>query len=211
MEGSGIDLEMNVDPRLPKRRDRGIGCIGSGFVMPDIHLVAYQRAGFRPVALASRTPEHARQAAALRGVPKVHDTWRQLIANPEVEILDIAFPPDQQLEIIREAAKQKHIKGILAQKPLAMNWHQAKEAVDACREAGVKLAVNSNMRYDQSMRALKTVLQRGFLGQPVIASIDMRAIPHWQPFLEACDRLTLLNMAFTTSMSSATSSGTPSG
>ena len=60
MEGSGIDLEMNVDPRLPKRRDRGIGCIGSGFVMPDIHLVAYQRAGFRPVgpgfAHAPNTP-----------------------------------------------------------------------------------------------------------------------------------------------------------
>ncbi|MGA2480702.1 MAG: Gfo/Idh/MocA family oxidoreductase [Spirochaetia bacterium] len=195
MESSVIDLDMNIDARLPKRLDRGIGCIGSGFIMRDVHLVAYQEAGFRPVALASRTVEHARQAAALRGVPKVHDTWRQLIADPEVEILDIAFPPDQQLQIIKEAARQKHIKGILAQKPLAMNWRQAREAVDTCKKAGVKLAVNSNMRCDQSMRALKTVLQRGYLGEPVIASIDMRAIPHWQPFLEAYDRLTLLNMS----------------
>jgi predicted dehydrogenase len=195
MENVKIDLDMNIDPRMPKRRDRGIGCIGSGFIMRDVHLAAYQAAGFRPVALASRTPEHARQAAELRGVPKVHDTWRQLIADPDVEILDIAFPPDQQVQIITEAVKHRHIKGILAQKPLAMSWRQAREAVDACRKAGVKLAVNSNMRYDQSMRALKTVLQRGYLGQPVMASIDMRAIPHWQSFLEAYDRLTLLNMS----------------
>jgi predicted dehydrogenase len=195
MAESTINLDMNIDPRLPKRKDHGIGCIGSGFIMRDVHLVAYHDAGFRPVALASRTPDHARQAAALRGVPKVHDNWKQLIADPQVEILDIAFPPDQQLEIIKEAVKQKHIKGILAQKPLAMNFGQAKEAVAACAKAGVKLAVNSNMRYDQSMRALKTVLQRGYLGDPVIATIDMRAIPHWQPFLEAYDRLTLLNMS----------------
>jgi predicted dehydrogenase len=190
-----IDLDMNISPRMPKRRDFGIGCIGSGFIMRDVQLVSYQAAGFCPVALASRTPEHARQAATLRGVPKVHDTWKTLIADPEVEILDIAYPPDQQLEIIREAVKQKHIKGILAQKPLAMNWRQAREAVEACRAAGVKLAVNSNMRYDQSMRALKTVLQRGYLGEPVVATIDMRAIPHWQPFLADYDRLTLLNMS----------------
>ena len=40
------------------------------------------------------------------------------------------------------------------------------------------------MRYDQSMRALKTALDRGYLGEPVLATIEMRAIPHWQTFLE---------------------------
>jgi predicted dehydrogenase len=192
---SEIDLDLNIAPRMPRRRDHRIGCIGAGFIMRDVHLASYRSAGFNPIALASRTPEHARQAAELRGVPRVHDTWKKLIADPEVEILDIAFPPDQQLEIIREAVKQKHIKGILAQKPLAMNYRQAKEAVDACGTAGVKLAVNSNMRYDQSMRALKTVLQRGYLGEPVLGTIEMRAIPHWQQFLESYDRLTLLNMS----------------
>jgi predicted dehydrogenase len=33
------------------------------------------------------------------------------------------------------------------------------------------------------------------LGEPVIATIEMRAIPHWQPFLEGTDRLTLQNMS----------------
>ena len=49
-------------------------------------------------------------------------TGRSSSPTATVEILDIAFPPDQQLEIIREAVKHRHIKGILAQKPLAMNY-----------------------------------------------------------------------------------------
>ena len=38
------------------------------------------------------------------------------------------------------------------------------------------------MRYDHSVRALKTLLDRGALGAPVLATIDMRAIPHWMPW-----------------------------
>ena len=81
-----------------------------------------------------------------------------------MEIVDIAYPPDQQLEIVREAAKRPHVKGILAQKPVAFTLAEAVEMVKVCDENGKKLGVNHNMRYDQSMRALKTLLDRGELG-----------------------------------------------
>lgn len=57
-----IDLDMNIDPVMPKKRDFGIGCIGSGFIMRDVQLVAYNDACFKPVAIASRTTAHAREA-----------------------------------------------------------------------------------------------------------------------------------------------------
>ncbi|MEI6389032.1 MAG: Gfo/Idh/MocA family oxidoreductase [Spirochaetota bacterium] len=190
-----LDLDLNIDAALPANKDRGIGCIGAGFIMRDCHLVAYRSAGFRPVAIASRTRARAEEVAKLREIPKVFAGWRELIMDPEVEILDIAFPPDQQLEIVSAAVRQKHIKGILVQKPIALNYSDAVKIVQLCADAGIKLGVNSNMRYDQSIRALKTLLNRGYLGEPVLATIDMRAIPHWQPYLEAYDRLTLLNMS----------------
>src|SRR5262249_30429137 len=40
------------------------------------------------------------------------------------------------------------------------------------------------MRYDQSVRYLKALLDRGLLGEPVLATIEMRAIPHWMPWAE---------------------------
>jgi len=196
MAKSIIDLDLNINPVMPKKMDFGIGCIGSGFIMRDVQLVASQDAGFNPVAIASRNKENAKAAAELRGVPKVHDTWQDLIRDKDVEILDIAYPPHLQLEVIKGAVSESsHIKGVLAQKPLAMNLEVARKSVNLCREAGIKLAINSNMRYDQSMRALKTILDKGYLGEPVFATIEMRAIPHWQEFLKEYGRLTLLNMS----------------
>ena len=37
-----------------------IGAIGAGFIMADVHLASYKQAGFPVVAIASRTPAHAK-------------------------------------------------------------------------------------------------------------------------------------------------------
>ena len=190
-----IDFDLNIDPVMPKRKDFKIGCIGSGFIMRDCHLVAYRDAGFNPYAIASRTYANSKAVAKIHNIPKVYETWQQLVDDSDIEILDIAYPPDRQLEIIKYAVKQKHhIKGILCQKPLAMNFDEARQIVELCEEAGIKASVNSNMRYDQSIRALKTILDKGYLGKLVLATIEMRAIPHWQEFLKKYDRVEILNM-----------------
>src|SRR5947209_6518052 len=155
-------------PKLPRRRDWRIGCVGAGFIMRDCHLVAYRQAGFNPVGIASRHPDNAKAVAELRGVPRVHATVDELLADSQVEVLDIAVPPDVQPGIIRQAVQHgDHIRGILAHKPLAMSYREAKECVMLCAKAGIALGVNQNMRYDQSVRALKDILTRGWLGEPV--------------------------------------------
>jgi predicted dehydrogenase len=190
-----IDLNLEHLPVPPGKKDFRIGAVGAGFIMRDIHLVAYQNAGFKVVAIASRDPATARATAELRGVPKVYDTWQELLADDSIEVLDVAVPPHAQPEIVHAALRHPHIRGILAQKPLATNYRNASEVVLACERAGVRLGVNQNMRYDQSIRALKTVLRRGYLGEPVLGTIEMRAIPHWKPWSQNYDRLTLLVMS----------------
>src|SRR3954467_6657437 len=189
------DFDLNTGPNLPEKTDFGIGCIGAGFIMRDIHLPAYNEAGFRPVAIASRTPGNARTAAEQKEVPKVYDPGEELLDAPAVKIADTPSPPDQQLEIVREAASRPHVKGILAQKPVAFTLEEAVEMVKICDETGTKLGVNHNMRYDQSMRALKTLLDRGELGTPVVAEIVMNARPHWQEFIKPYGQIALLNMS----------------
>lgn len=190
-----VDLNFAVDPVMPERKDFRIGCIGAGFIMRDCHLVAYRDAGFNPQAITSLSLEESKAIAARHNIPKIYETWQELIADPEIEIVDIAIPPDAQLGVIKELVKQnRHIIGVLCQKPLAMNYEEARLIVELCEEAGIKLGVNSNMRYDQSIRALKSILNQGLLGKSVLATIEMRAIPHWQEFLKRYDRLEILNM-----------------
>jgi predicted dehydrogenase len=187
-------LEEATLPALPKKKDFSIGCIGAGFIMNDCHLVAYRNAGFNPVAISS-LPDGSRDSVAKRhNIGKVYDTWQQLVDDTAIEILDIAVPPDVQMDVIRYAAKKSHLKGIQAQKPAAMSLAEVREIAAISKAAGIPIAVNSNMRYDQSMRALKYALDQGLLGKPVLATIEMRAIPHWQEFLKKYPMLEIYSM-----------------
>jgi predicted dehydrogenase len=186
---------VNYRPRLPKHKNTPIGCIGSGFIMADCHLVAYRKVGFNPVAIASRTPAHTRRIAERHGL-KAYDTYEEMLESGTVEVIDVAVPPDAQIDVIKNVCRyKKQIRGILAQKPLGINYAQAKEIVQLCRRAGITLAVNQNMRYDQSIRACKSLLDQGLLGEPVLATIDMRAIPHWMPWQERHGWVTLRIMS----------------
>lgn len=186
---------LNHLPVMPQRADWRIGCIGAGFIMRDCHLVAYRSARFNPVAITSRDLAKAQSVAEMHAIPTVHSSIDALLADESIEVLDIAVPPDVQPEILMRAAKCRHLRGILAQKPLAMSVRQARECVDACEQAGIVLAVNQNMRYDQSIRAAKSLLDQQLLGEVVFASIDMRAIPHWMPWSESLPSLSTFVMS----------------
>ena len=178
---SELPVDLRYEPVMPADRTPGIGCIGAGFIMADCHLVAYRNAGFNPVAIANRTRSRAQEAAERHGIDKVYEDYEELLADPAVEVVDIALPPDLQRGVVDRICEgyAGKIRGILAQKPLAMTYEDARHIVETCSAAGITLAVNQNMRYDQSIRALKDLLGRGLLGEPVLATIDMRAIPHW--------------------------------
>jgi predicted dehydrogenase len=173
-------------PSWPTRRDVGVGVVGAGFIVRDCHLVAYAEAGFPVVGITSRTHARAREVADARGISRVFPSVEAMLEEPAVQIVDIAVPPAEQPGVIRQVlAGGRHVRGILAQKPLALALNEACALVEECTQAGVLLQVNQNMRYDQSVRAARHLLDHGVLGEPVLATIEMRAIPHWMPW--ACD------------------------
>lgn len=188
-------MDLDIGPKLPTRRDWRIGVLGSGFIVNDCHLVAYRQAGFNPVAIASRTRATAEEVARRHSVPRVYDRPGELLDDPSIEVLDIAVPPNAQLPLILEACARRTVRGILAQKPLGMNYAEARTAVQACAQAGITLGVNQNMRYDPSVRGAWQLLREGRLGEPVVASIDMRAIPHWMPWQKNLGWVTLRIMS----------------
>jgi len=191
-----IDLNLEHMPQPPRKKDYRIGVIGAGFIVRDVHLVAYQRAGFNVQAIACADAAQAREVASARRVPRAYESVDELLSDESLEVLDIAVPPGEQLGVISEVVKHaSHIKGVLAQKPLSIDYGQALAIVEMCESAGIVLAVNQNMRYDQSIRACKKLLDRGDLGEPVLGTIEMRAITHRKPWARDCGRVTLMIMS----------------
>ena len=182
-------------PPLPMDRTPAIGCIGAGFIMADCHLPAYRAASLNVRAISSRREAAARDVAKRHGIAVVHPDVTSLLDDPALSVIDIAVPPDVQPEIIREACRRPHLRGILAQKPLAGSCVEAAGLVRACREAGKTLVVNQNMRYDHAVRSCGRLLARGELGEPVLGTIEMRAIPHWMDWQQRQGWVTLRIMS----------------
>ncbi len=70
-----VSEQLDYLPELPRDLSVGIGCIGSGFIMADCHLVAYRAAGLNPLAIASRRIESARQVADRHDIESVYETY----------------------------------------------------------------------------------------------------------------------------------------
>src|SRR5580658_6694209 len=104
-------MDLNIHPPLPQRKDFRIGILGSGFIVSDCHLVSYRKAGFNPVAIASRSRENAAKVAARHAIPKIHDSYEQSLDDKSIEVLDIAVPPNAQLALIKAACERRTVKG----------------------------------------------------------------------------------------------------
>src|SRR2546425_8382654 len=101
-------MDLNIRPPLPRRKDFRIGLLGSGFIITECHLVSYRKAGFNPVAIASRNRANAEKTAQRHHIPKVYDTYEQLLDDASIEVLDIGVPPNAQLGLIKQARSEEH-------------------------------------------------------------------------------------------------------
>lgn len=173
-----MNLDLEYRPVLGTKTDYGIGIIGAGGIVNAAHLPAYRKAGFNVIGLTDKDVDKANQTARDFEVPRVFPTVESLLEDPAVEIVDIAVPPWHQKELVRKATSAG--KHLLCQKPLSNVYAEAVEIVEMAEERGVKLAVNQQMRWDQAVRASRTLLNRGLLGEPASAVIDVSILTEWR-------------------------------
>lgn len=185
-------FEVDYKPHLPQKTDYGIAFCGTGGIVQYAHIPAYKKAGFKLVGCYDLNADTARKVAADHGLPRAYATLDELLADPAVEIVDIAVPPWEQLKVVRQiAAAGKHM---LCQKPMADTFSDAVEIVELARKAGVKQAINHQMRWDAGIRASKHLVEQGIIGQPTDVQIQVNTATPWHmwPWLAAVPRLEVL-------------------
>ena len=94
---------------LPAKTDYGIGIIGCGGIVNYAHLPAYTSARFRVLACYDRDPEAAQRTARDHGIPRVAASIAELVAEPSIDIIDVAITPWDQPAVAAQAiAAGKH-------------------------------------------------------------------------------------------------------
>lgn len=140
-----------------------VGLIGCGFIGPH-HLDAIRRLGFADVtAVATRSAEDARAKADAHHIAKSYGDWRELLADPEIDVVDITTPTRSHAEIaIAAAVAGKHV---IVDKPMALTTAEAEAMLDAARSAGVVHAVTFSIRYNVMLQQLRGMVGEGEVGE----------------------------------------------
>jgi predicted dehydrogenase len=90
------------------------------------------------------------------------DNFAPVLADPAVDAVFLATPHSLHCaQVIACAAARKPV---FCEKPLALTQADAKRMFDACRKAGVPLAVGHNRRFWPSINALREIVASGLLG-----------------------------------------------
>jgi predicted dehydrogenase len=115
------------------------------------------------VAIAGRDEAAVAEAARRYGYERPYTDWRELIADPRVELFDNGGPNGLHAEpCIAAAAAGKHI---LCEKPLGRTREEAKAMLDAVAGKPIKHMVGFNYRFVPAIRHAYDLIQSGALGE----------------------------------------------
>ncbi len=152
-------------------REIRIGVVGAGW-MAKAHSTAFRNVamlfGTEPAVpvletIADIDPDRARDAAATLGFARWTEDWRDLIADPAVDVVDITTPNNAHGEIAIAAARAG--KHIYCEKPLALTAAEALEMTEAAEAAGVITLVGFNYLKNPAQALARDLIDAGEIGE----------------------------------------------
>jgi D-apiose dehydrogenase len=143
------------------------GIVGCGFFgqiqleswrrMPEVEIVA---AADPDLGRASRAAGHAYASA------------EEMLDREQLDFIDIATRPDSHVDIVKAAAERG--LPVICQKPMAPTWMDAVAMVDAAENAGIRLMIHENWRWQPWYREAKRRIDAGDIGEPLGYSMRTR-------------------------------------
>ena len=172
-EGEIPAPDLPYQPRDPENYRPAIGLIGCGGIS-EMHLRAYQNAGYHVAALCSRDrarvegrrDEFYPQAAT-------YLDYRELLARDDIEVVDVTPHPEERVPILEAAIDAG--KHVLSQKPFVVDLDVGAALVAQAEAQGVKLAVNQNGRWAPHFSYMRQAVATGLVGR--VQSVQFAV--HW--------------------------------
>ncbi|MFP7442913.1 Gfo/Idh/MocA family oxidoreductase [Bacillus infantis] len=133
-----------------------VGVIGTGFIGPT-HIEAVRRLGFvEVVGVATSSFEKAKEAAAELGLAKAYSDYREMLADPEIEVVHNCTPNHLHFSINKEIILAG--KHVLSEKPLAMTSQESAVLLELAKKHGVVHGINFNYRQMASVQNIEKMV-----------------------------------------------------
>ena len=141
-----------------------VGIIGAGRI-GQVHAksITYHIPQAKIVAISDIYVEGAKKVAEELGIPNYYEDYHEILNNPEINAVLICSSTDTHADIAVEAAKAG--KNIFCEKPVDLTVAKIKKVIEAVDEAGVKLQIGFNRRYDHNFAEIKNLENKGKIGE----------------------------------------------
>lgn len=160
-------------PPHPKTYRPRIAMIGTGGISAS-HLDAYGTAGWDVAALWNRTRSKAEEKAAeYCPQARIAEDWQALLADSDIDVVDITLHPEHRAPVIRAALEAG--KHVLSQKPFVTDLALGEDLVKLAQDKNVKLAVNQNGRWAPHKAFMREAVRAGLIGEVLSAHVAI----HW--------------------------------
>jgi predicted dehydrogenase len=141
-----------------------IGVLGAAAIVPmALTQPAHSLPEAKVFAIAARDPKRAEAFARKHHIPRVHQTYSDLLADPEIGAVYNPLPNSLHAEwTIRALRAGKHV---LCEKPFASQAREAEEMARVARETGLVLSEAFAYRYHLLTTRVKEIISSGMLGK----------------------------------------------
>jgi predicted dehydrogenase len=176
------------------------GIVGAGDIA-DIFIDTLQRhTKQQVVGIASKTPGKADLLAAKYGVSKRYNTYEEICAEDDVDVIYIATLPNTHLADALIAISAG--KNVLVEKPSAISKAEAAELYGAAKKAGVFAMEAMWFRYLPQASIMRKMIERGTLGKIELIQADFgqdnRSVARlWLPGASIVQDMGIYPIAFT--------------
>lgn len=141
-----------------------IGLINTSWYAESMHLPSLKsHPGAEVVAICGRRRERAEELAAKFEIPQAYTDYRAMIDQAGLDGIIVAAPDDQHFAMTMDALDAG--LHVLCEKPLAYTLDQARQMTAKAEQAGVKHMVFFTLRWLPHTRALRELLDAGYIGR----------------------------------------------
>jgi predicted dehydrogenase len=157
-------MTLPTPPQPPDTSPLRIGILGAAKIAPNAIISPARRIpGASVLAIAARDPHKAQHFAQRHQIPRVHATYADLLADPEIEAIYNPLPNSHHAEwSIRALKAGKHV---LCEKPIAANAKEAMSMAAVAERTGLVLMEAFHYRYHPLMTRVLAILHSGEIGQ----------------------------------------------
>lgn len=164
-----------------------VGIIGCGGIANGKHMPSLKKIeNVQMVAFCDIIEERAEKAAKEFGVEgaKVYKDYKELLKDESIEVIHVCTPNRSHSFISIDAMEAG--KHVMCEKPMAINYKEAKAMLEASQRTGKKLSIGYQSRFRNDSQYLKKCCENGELGEIYYAkahAVRRRAVPTWGVFL----------------------------